>query len=153
MRVEHDQDRHGHAHGGGRVRRHREHHDHDQHPHRDRPRLRRHAAAIALLSRKGFSALDASTYRPDDTLRVLIGRAAAGERAFFFDDTTYLGTDAAAASARITVSAHSDTEVVLSYAIYRPGAAAPSGVRLVHFALDMGILNALDPIPSVSQRR
>lgn len=111
------------------------------------------AAAIALLARKGYSALDTSTYRPDDTLRVLIGRAAGGERAFFFDETTYLGTDASAASARITVFAHSDTEVVLSYAIYRPGAQTPNGVRLVHFALDMGMLSAIDSIPSVSQRR
>ena len=111
------------------------------------------AGAIALLSRKGFSAIDSSSYQPDDTLRVLIGRAAAGERAFFFDDTTFLGTDASVASAHITVFAHSDTEVVLSYSIYRPGAQASSGVRRVHFALDMGMLNALDPIPSVSQRR
>ena len=111
------------------------------------------AAAVGLLSRKGYSAVDTSTYRPADTLRVLIGRAAGGERAFFFDEASYLGTDASAASARITVFAHSDTEVVLSYAIYRPGAPAPSGVRLVHFALDMGKLNAIDSIPSVSQRR
>ena len=110
-------------------------------------------AAIALLARKGYSAVDTSTYRSDDTLRVLIGRAAGGERAFFFDDTTYLGTDASAASARITLFAQSDTEVVLSYAVYRSGAQAPSGVRLVHFALDMGTLNAIDSIPSVSQRR
>jgi len=111
------------------------------------------AAAVALLTRKGYSAVDTSTYRPGDTLRVLIGRAAGGERAFFFDETSYLGTDASAASAGITVHAQSDTEVVLGYAIYRPGAQAPSGVKLVHFALDMGMLSAIDPIPGVSQRR
>jgi len=111
------------------------------------------AAAVALIARKGYSALDTSTYRPGDTLRVLIGRAAGGERAFFFDETRYLGTDASAPSAHITVFAQSDTEVVLSYAIYRPQAQTPSGVRLVHFALDMGELNAIDSIPSVSQRR
>lgn len=111
------------------------------------------AAAIALLARKGYTALDTSSYQPDDTLHVLIGRAGGGERAFFFDETAYLGTDASTASARITVFAHSDTEVVLSYAVYHPGAQAPSGVRLVHFALDMGTLNAIDSIPSVSQRR
>jgi hypothetical protein len=111
------------------------------------------AAAVALISHKGYSALDTSTYQPGDTLRVLIGRAAGGERAFFFDETSYLGTDASAPSAHITVFAQSDTEIVLSYAIYRPRAHAPSGVRLVHFALDMGMLNALDSIPDVSQRR
>jgi hypothetical protein len=111
------------------------------------------AAAVALLAHKGYTPVDSSTYRPADTLRVLIGRAAGGERAFFFDETTYLGTDASAASAHIIVTAQSDTEVVLGYSIYRPGAQAPSGVKSVHFALDMGKLDAIDSIPSVSQRR
>lgn len=111
------------------------------------------AAAIALLSHKGYTAVGTASYRPANTLRVLIGRAAGGERAFFFDEATYLGTDATAASAHISVSAQSDTEVVLRYAIYRPGAQEPSATRLVHFALDMGKLNAIDSIPSVAQRR
>jgi hypothetical protein len=110
-------------------------------------------AAVALLARKGYTAVDTSAYDAGDTLRVLIGRAAGGERAFFFDEGRYLGTDASAASAHVSVFAHSDTEAVLSYSIYQAGAATPSGTRLVHFALDMGQLSALDPIPSVASRR
>jgi hypothetical protein len=108
---------------------------------------------VALLSRKGFTPVDTSTYDAGDTLRVLIGRAAGGERAFFFVNSRYLGTDASSASAHVTVFAHSDTEAVLRYSTYATGAASPSGTRLVHFALDMGQLNALDPIPSVTVRR
>ena len=85
-----------------------------------------------------------------DTLRVLVGRAQdgsrPGERAFFFNETTYLGTDASAPSARVQVLAHSDSEVTIGYAL-RDGA-----VRAVHFALDMGQLQALDPIPSAAAR-
>ena len=110
-------------------------------------------AAVALLARKGYTPVDTSSYDAGDTLRVLIGRASGGERAFFFVDGRYLGTDAAAASAHVTVFAHSDTEAVLRYSTYAPGAATASGTRLVHFALDMGQLNAIDPIPSVSVRR
>ena len=76
-----------------------------------------------------------------------------GERAFFFDQGTYLGTDAAAASGQIAVLGHNDTEVTLSYGIYKPGAPSPSGSRRVRFALDMGQLSPLDAIPSVAVRR
>ena len=66
-----------------------------------------------------------STYRAGDTLRVLIGTqagaSAPAERAFFFDQTIYLGTDARAPSAQISLLSHSDTEVTLGYAIYRAG--------------------------------
>jgi hypothetical protein len=109
--------------------------------------------AVALLQRKGYTPLATSAYHAGDTLRVLIGRAAGGERAFFFDQGTYLGTDAAAASGQIAVLAHNDTEVTLGYGIYRAGQSAPSTQRRVRFALDMGQLSPLDPIPSVALRR
>jgi hypothetical protein len=110
-------------------------------------------AAIALLARKGYMPLDTSSYHPGDTLRVLIGRASGGERAFFFDQGSYLGIDASAASAQISVISHNDTEVTLAYAIFRPGATSPSGHRRVRFALDMGQLSPVDAIPSVALRR
>jgi hypothetical protein len=87
---------------------------------------------------------------------VLIGTARdgsqPGERAFFFNETTYLGTDASTPSARISVLAHGDSEVTLGYAIFRDGASTPSSVTAVRFALDMGQLGALDPIPSAAAR-
>ena len=110
-------------------------------------------AAVALLARKGYTPVATSSYRAGDTLRVLIGRASGGERAFFFDQGTYLGTDASAASGQIAVLATDDTQVTLSYATYRAGASSASGQRRVRFALDMGRLAAVDPIPSVAIRR
>jgi hypothetical protein len=110
-------------------------------------------AAVAELARSGYTPVDTSTYDPTDTLRVLIGTRAGAQHAFFFDQTIYLGTDASAPSARISVLSQNDTEVTVGYAIFRPGAAAPSGVRRVRFALDMGQLGALDAIPSVALRR
>ncbi len=115
------------------------------------------AAALALLARSGYVPLRPSTYHPGDTLRVVLGTRPGSstptERAFFFDQTIYLGTDARIASAQISLLSHSDTEVTLGYAIYRAGASKPSAVRRVRFALDMGQLTALDPLPSAAARR
>lgn len=113
-------------------------------------------AAIAVLARHGYVPIETSSYSTSDTLRVLIGRrqgAATAERAFFFDQTTYLGTDAAQPSASVIVASHLDAEVVLSYAIFKAGASSPSGHRLVHFALDMGTLSRVEAIPSLAERR
>jgi hypothetical protein len=121
-------------------------------------------AAIAVLAKTGYVPVATATYHPADTLRVLIGRrssGAAGELAFFFDQTTYLGTDSSTPSANVSVVSASDTEVVLAYAIFSPGAPTPSnlrhvassGLRDVQFALDMGQLGHADALPSVSARR
>jgi len=113
------------------------------------------AAAIAVLSHRGYVPVTTATYNAGDTLRVLIGRrpGTAGERAFFFDQTIYLGTDASTPSAQITLADQNDTEVTLNYGIYRTGASAAGGERPVRFALDMGQLSAMDPLPSLAQRR
>jgi predicted small lipoprotein YifL len=113
------------------------------------------AAAIAVVEHAGYVPLGTGTYDPGNTLRVLIGRrpGTASERAFFFDETIYLGTDAATASQQISMAFANDTEVTLSYAIFSPGASAPTGHRDVRFALDMGQLSAVDPLPSVAKRR
>jgi len=95
-----------------------------------------------------------ATYGPSDTLHVLIGRATGGgERAFFFNENQFIGTDAQQPSARIVVVAHGDSEVTLAYDIYAAGARTPSGQRRVSFALDMGQLSALGPLPSAAERR
>ena len=115
------------------------------------------AAALAVLAKAGYAPVRPSTYRAGDTLRVVIGTrtgsSVPAERAFFFDQTIYLGTDARLPSAQISLLSHSDTEVTLGYAIYRAGASTPSAVRRVHFALDMGQLSAIDPLPSAAARR
>jgi hypothetical protein len=112
------------------------------------------ATANAVLTRRGFVAVSLATYGAPDTLHVLIGRAAAGgERAFFFNEGRFIGTDSPQPSARIVVVAHSDSEVTLAYDVYAAGARAPSGQRRVSFALDMGQLSALGPLPSAAERR
>jgi LppP/LprE lipoprotein len=115
------------------------------------------AAALAVLARSGYVPVRPSTYHAGDTLRVLVGTRSGSstpaERAFFFDQTIYLGTDARLASAQVSLLSHSDTEVTLGYAIHRAGASTPTGVRRVRFALDMGQLTALDPLPSAATRR
>jgi hypothetical protein len=113
------------------------------------------AQALAVVRSKGYVPLSTTTYDADDTLRVLIGLrpASASENAFFFDETTYLGTDASGPSEQIALVSENDTEVTLAYGIFAPGASTPSGHRTVRFALDMGQLSALDPLPAVSQRR
>jgi hypothetical protein len=113
------------------------------------------AAAIAVVEHDGYVPLGTATYDADNTLRVLIGRrpGTANERAFFFDQTIYLGTDAASPSQQISLVSANDTEATLSYGIFSPGASAPSGHRDVSFALDMGMLSALNPLPKVVERR
>jgi hypothetical protein len=116
------------------------------------------AAAEAVVAAHGYTATDSSLYHPNQTLRVLIGTrsgSAGGydQRAFFFLDNRYLGTDASAPSASLSVAGQSDTEVTLAYALYRPHDAlcCPSGGRAtVRFQLDNGRLVALDPLPPAS---
>jgi hypothetical protein len=110
---------------------------------------------VGVLSQHGYVPLSTATYNAGDTLRLLIGRrpGSSDEHAFFFDQTIYLGTDASAPSEQITLLDENDTEVTLGYGVYASGASEPSGRREVRFALDMGQLSALDPLPSVSARR
>ena len=111
-------------------------------------------AAIAVLARHGYVPVSTDTYGPADTLHVLVGVARAGgpaaQHAFFFNEGTYLGTDASTPSARITVLSHGDSDVTLAYTVVHAGT---SSVRHVRFALDMGQLAALDPLPSAAARR
>ncbi|HXA53291.1 MAG TPA: LppP/LprE family lipoprotein [Solirubrobacteraceae bacterium] len=114
--------------------------------------------AAAVMIAQGYTPVSLSTYRPTQTLRVLIGtrdRSTAGynQRAFFFLDGRYLGNDSSQPSASVQVVSQSDTEVTLAYALYRPGdhECCPSGGQAtVRFQLDDGQLTPLDPIPSAS---
>jgi hypothetical protein len=114
--------------------------------------------AVAAVKAHGFTPEDTSQYRPNQTLRVLVATRTGSndgydQQAFFFVDGRYLGTDASAPSAGITVVAQSDTEVTLGYRLYRPGdplCCARGGQADVRFQLNDGRLVALDPIPPVS---
>jgi len=115
-------------------------------------------AAVAVVKAHGFTPNDTSQYRPQQTLRVLVATRTGSndgydQQAFFFLDGRYIGTDTSAPSAGIAVASQSDTEVTLSYRLYRPGdplCCARGGQDDVRFQLDNGRLVALDPIPPVN---
>ena len=91
--------------------------------------------------------MNTSEYRPQQTLQVLLGaRTGSGEQAFFFLDGRYLGTDTKEPSAKLAVVAQGDTEVAISYSLYRDGSPT-GGQQIVHFQLNDGKLAAADPIP------
>jgi hypothetical protein len=78
-----------------------------------------------------------------------------GQQAFFFVNGRYIGTDASQPSATLRVVSQSDTEVTLSYPLYRKGDAlcCPGGGQTkVRFQLNNGKLTALDPIPPLSRK-
>lgn len=75
------------------------------------------------------------------------------QRAFFFLDGKYLGTDSSQPSASIRIVSQADTEVVLGYALYHshdPLCCATGGQATVHFQLNNGQLVPLQPIPPAS---
>ncbi len=115
-------------------------------------------AAAAVIAAHGYTAGDLSDYHPTQTLRVLIGTRTGSadgynQRAFFFLDNHYLGTDSTQSSASLRVVSQSDTEVALAYALYRshdPLCCPSGGQTTVRFQLNNGQLAALDPIPPAS---
>lgn len=116
-------------------------------------------AAVSVVKAHGYTAGETSTYRPEQTLRVLVGTRTGssdgyGQQAFFFVDGHYIGTDTSEPSASVKVVGQSDTEATLAYSLYKPGdpPGKPSGEKTVRFQLNNGRLVALDPIPSASQR-
>jgi hypothetical protein len=116
------------------------------------------AAAVAAVKSRGYTPGDAAEYHPHQTLQVLVGtRTGSGDgydqRAFFFEDGRYIGTDASEPSASLRVVGQGETEVVIAYALYRPHdplCCPGGGQATVHFQLDDGQLTPLQPIPPAS---
>jgi hypothetical protein len=115
--------------------------------------------AVALVKAHGYTAGETSTYRPEQTLRVLVGTRTGssdgyGQQAFFFVDGRYIGTDTSEPSSSVKVVGQSDTEVTLAYPLYKAGdpLSKPSGEKTVRFQLNNGHLVALGPIPAASAR-
>jgi hypothetical protein len=112
-------------------------------------------AAVAVVKAHGYTAGETSTYDPANTLHVLVGTRNGssdgyGQQAFFFVDGRYIGTDTKEPSASVKVVGQSDTEITLTYQLYKPGdpLSHPSGGEAtVHFQLNNGRLVALNPIP------
>jgi hypothetical protein len=113
------------------------------------------SGATATLRAHGYTPNDPAEYRPEQTLRVLVGTQAGtndgyGQQAFFFVGGHYLGTDTKLPSATVKVVSQADTEVTLAYPLYRKGDAlsSPSGGQAhVTFELNNGKLVAMGTIP------
>jgi len=105
----------------------------------------------SVLSARGYSAANPSTYNAQNTLQVLIGNrdSGGGQKAFFFVNGNYIGTDSTLPSASITVVSAGDTEVTLGYGLVHPDGSS-AGVDRVTFALNDGMLVPLSPIPPAS---
>ncbi len=118
------------------------------------------SAATAVVRAHGYTPNETSQYQPNQTLRVLVGTRTGssdgyGQQAFFFVDGHYLGTDTSQPSATVKVVSQGDTEVTLSYPIYKAGdpLSKPSGgEKTVRFQLNNGRLVPLGQIPSVAER-
>jgi hypothetical protein len=116
-------------------------------------------SAAAVVRANGFTPNDTSQYHSSQTLRVLVGTRSGsgdgyGQRAFFFVDGRYIGTDAKEASATLRVVSQTDTAVTLSYPLYRhndPLCCPGGGQATVSFQLDNGKLTPLSPIPPASR--
>lgn len=107
--------------------------------------------ADKVLSARGYTPVEPSTYHAGATLTVLVGKAAGGEEGFFFLGGHYLGTDTVRPSASVRVAAESNDEVTLMYPLYRPGdpAGSPTGGHAaVTFTLNNGKLVPSGAIPS-----
>jgi hypothetical protein len=113
------------------------------------------SGATATVRAHGYTPNDPGEYHPEQTLRVLVGTQAGSndgysQQAFFFLGGHYLGTDTKLPSATVKVVSQADTEVTLSYPLYRKGDAlsSPSGGQThVTFALNNGKLVATGTIP------
>jgi hypothetical protein len=128
---------------------------------KDKPKLTRaqrraRAAAVATLGDLGYRPVSLKTYKPDNVLRVLIGKGEGGKRAFFFAGTKYLGNDAADDSTALEVVRAGNRSVALSYRLFaekdRP--CCPTGAKVrVLFRWDGETLAPQTAIPPSAQRR
>lgn len=112
--------------------------------------------AEQVLDERGFATLTERDWRPDQTLKVLLGvrrgvSSAGAQQAFFFAGDRFIGTDTRDPSGRIEVADQADDEIALTYALYRPGDSIeqPSGgSATVTYVWDGARLTPRDPIPS-----
>jgi hypothetical protein len=121
-----------------------------------RAQRRERARAADVLRDQGYRPLSLSTYEPAHTLRVLVGRGDAGQRAFFFVRGRYVGTDGAIDSYRVRVVRSGERTVTLSYRLYSKDdepCCPTGGSARVRFRWDGSALKPLTPVPAASLRR
>jgi LppP/LprE lipoprotein len=76
------------------------------------------AAAVSALSDEGYRPVHLADYDARHVLRVMVGRGEAGQRAFFFTGSQYIGNDASEDSRSIRVARAGNRSVSLSYALH-----------------------------------
>jgi len=115
--------------------------------------------AERVVEGAGYLPAETAGYRPQDALRVIIGRRTVGGlpayQAFFFLDNRYLGTDAGQPSQSLAFVSATESSVALSYGIYAPEdqPCCPASRQTVTFVLNDGALAPQQPIPPVAERR
>jgi hypothetical protein len=116
--------------------------------------------AVGEVEAKGYVVEDTGSYDPDSRLAVLIGvehgsADGTAQKAFFFADGRFVGTDTADVSADIAIASASDDEVGLRYALYKPGnrqCCPHGGTAVVSYRWDGSSLKPLQPIPPSSEK-
>jgi hypothetical protein len=79
-------------------------------------------AAVATLTEQGYDPVRLADWRPDNDLRVLIGRADTGAmRAFFFVKREFVGNDDASSSTKLRVAKVGDEAITLAYGVSTGG--------------------------------
>ena len=117
-------------------------------------------AAVSQLRSQGYEPVTLASYKPRQSLRVLIGKpkessGIRGRRAFFFVRGDYLGTDAAEPSLRVRVLRQRGGTITLQYILFSPGDTPekPTGGRVdVRFTMADGRIIPQDAIPPVASR-
>jgi len=113
------------------------------------------STAATLVRARGYTPNNTGEYHSNQTLRVLVATRTGsadgyGQRAFFFVGGHYIGTDASEPSAKLSVTAQSDTSVTVAYPLYRhndPLCCPGGGQATVRFELNNGKLMPANPIP------
>ena len=115
------------------------------------------AAAAEQIRTQGFEPVSLRTYRPERTLRVILGErdetaaaaagGAPGRRAFFFVGESYIGTDVSDASTTLSVRRQTERTVTLRYGL------TTGESESVRFAWDGTSLTPQSPIPPIDQRQ
>lgn len=109
---------------------------------------RQRSAAVGVLRDEGYRPLSVGTYDPEHPLRALIGRGEAGQRAFFFARSRFVGYDAPEDSGRVRMVRSTARTVTLRYQLYPSGGSAQ-----VRYRLERGKLSRDDALPRASTRR
>lgn len=115
------------------------------------------SAAAEQVRAQGFEPVSLRAYRPDQTLRVLLGQrdeaaataagGAPGRRAFFFVGGEFIGTDVSDASTSLRIRRQTRRTVTLQY---RLDAGERASVR---FRWDGTSLAPQTPVPPIDQRQ